>query len=145
MLACSTNNCVALRMLVCTRAMHPDSHICLSTCTSLWKITVQLYRTDYIAVLYTHCQPAAALSLTKNGLCLSSSPSISCLSKLKHGAKLCKQNKLGHFPIHAAAFAGAKKALEVILKEGTTKGLVCHPKLRALTIMKTFLRGHAAH
>lgn len=35
MLACSTNNCVALRMLVCTRAMHPDSHICLSTCTSL--------------------------------------------------------------------------------------------------------------
>uniref|UniRef100_A0A674NZZ9 Transient receptor potential cation channel, subfamily A, member 1b n=1 Tax=Takifugu rubripes TaxID=31033 RepID=A0A674NZZ9_TAKRU len=41
---------------------------------------------------------------------------------LKHGAKLCKQNKLGHFPIHAAAFAGAKKALEVILDIGEELG-----------------------
>ncbi|KAM6900693.1 transient receptor potential cation channel subfamily A member 1b isoform 1-T1 [Xenentodon cancila] len=41
---------------------------------------------------------------------------------LKHGAKLCKQNKLGHFPMHAAAFAGAKKAMEVILKAGEELG-----------------------
>ncbi|XP_034025950.1 transient receptor potential cation channel subfamily A member 1b [Thalassophryne amazonica] len=46
---------------------------------------------------------------------------------LKHGAKLCQQNKLGHFPIHAAAFAGAKKALEVILQEGEKCG---HPPLK---------------
>lgn len=64
--------------------------------------------------------PLQLLSLTKTGLCLSSSPSISFVSKLRHGAKLCKQNKLGHFPIHAAAFAGAKKALEVILTLGMT-------------------------
>uniref|UniRef100_A0A8C7YS93 Transient receptor potential cation channel, subfamily A, member 1b n=1 Tax=Oryzias sinensis TaxID=183150 RepID=A0A8C7YS93_9TELE len=44
--------------------------------------------------------------------------------KLKHGAKLCQQNKLGHFPMHAAAFAGAKKAMEVILKAGEEHG---HP------------------
>lgn len=31
------------------------------------------------------------------------------------------QNKLGHFAVHAAAFAGAKEAMEVILKAGTTK------------------------
>ncbi|TKS87785.1 Transient receptor potential cation channel subfamily A member 1 [Collichthys lucidus] len=31
-------------------------------------------------------------------------------------------NKLGHFPIHAAAFAGAKKAMEVILKFGEEVG-----------------------
>uniref|UniRef100_A0A8C7YW63 Transient receptor potential cation channel, subfamily A, member 1b n=1 Tax=Oryzias sinensis TaxID=183150 RepID=A0A8C7YW63_9TELE len=43
---------------------------------------------------------------------------------LKHGAKLCQQNKLGHFPMHAAAFAGAKKAMEVILKAGEEHG---HP------------------
>uniref|UniRef100_A0A3Q3VT07 Ion transport domain-containing protein n=1 Tax=Mola mola TaxID=94237 RepID=A0A3Q3VT07_MOLML len=43
---------------------------------------------------------------------------------IKHGGKLCKQNKLGHFPIHAAAFAGARKALEVILKAGEEFG---HP------------------
>uniref|UniRef100_A0A671XZX4 Transient receptor potential cation channel, subfamily A, member 1b n=1 Tax=Sparus aurata TaxID=8175 RepID=A0A671XZX4_SPAAU len=41
---------------------------------------------------------------------------------IKHGARLCKQNKLGHFPIHAAAFAGAKKAMEVILKNGEELG-----------------------
>uniref|UniRef100_A0A673YFR9 Transient receptor potential cation channel, subfamily A, member 1b n=1 Tax=Salmo trutta TaxID=8032 RepID=A0A673YFR9_SALTR len=34
---------------------------------------------------------------------------------------LC-QNKLGHFAIHAAAFAGAKKAMEVILKAGEEMG-----------------------
>lgn len=59
-------------------------------------------------------QPAPALSLTKNCLCLS-------FSKLKHRARLCQQNKLGHFPIHAAAFAGATKAMEVILMAGTDK------------------------
>uniref|UniRef100_A0A8D3DX68 Transient receptor potential cation channel, subfamily A, member 1b n=1 Tax=Scophthalmus maximus TaxID=52904 RepID=A0A8D3DX68_SCOMX len=41
---------------------------------------------------------------------------------LKHGARLCKQNKLGYFPIHAAAFAGAKRAMEVILKTGEELG-----------------------
>ncbi|XP_013857780.1 transient receptor potential cation channel subfamily A member 1b [Austrofundulus limnaeus] len=41
---------------------------------------------------------------------------------IKHGAKLCQQNKLGHFAMHAAAFAGAKKAMEVILKAGEEHG-----------------------
>ncbi|PWA18222.1 hypothetical protein CCH79_00004232 [Gambusia affinis] len=41
---------------------------------------------------------------------------------LKHGAMLCTQNKLGHFAMHAAAFAGAKKAMEVILKAGEENG-----------------------
>ncbi|KAG8009433.1 Transient receptor potential cation channel subfamily A member 1 [Nibea albiflora] len=41
---------------------------------------------------------------------------------LKNGARLCQQNKLGHFPIHAAAFAGAKKAMDVILKFGEEAG-----------------------
>lgn len=54
-------------------------------------------------------------------ICLSFSPLISFPPKLTHGAKLCKQNKLGHFPIHAAAFVGAQKALEVILDIGMRK------------------------
>ncbi|XP_015208897.2 transient receptor potential cation channel subfamily A member 1b [Lepisosteus oculatus] len=41
---------------------------------------------------------------------------------LKHGAKLCRQNKLGHFAVHAAAFAGAKKSMEIILKKGEEMG-----------------------
>lgn len=88
------------------------------TCSSrltvyLLKITVQLHRADY--------QLISTLFLTKACLCLSFSPLISFLPKLKHGAKLCKQNRLGHYPIHAAAFAGAKKALEVILDIGMAR------------------------
>ncbi|XP_041670611.1 transient receptor potential cation channel subfamily A member 1b [Cheilinus undulatus] len=41
---------------------------------------------------------------------------------IAHGARLCQQNKLGHFPVHAAAFAGSKKAMEVILKAGEKTG-----------------------
>nr|XP_020455683.1 transient receptor potential cation channel subfamily A member 1 [Monopterus albus] len=41
---------------------------------------------------------------------------------MKHGARLCQQNKLGHYPIHAAAFSGAKKAMEEILKNGEELG-----------------------
>ncbi|KAL2085161.1 hypothetical protein ACEWY4_018481 [Coilia grayii] len=40
----------------------------------------------------------------------------------KYGARLCSQNKLGHYAIHAVAFAGAKEAMEVILKKGEETG-----------------------
>ncbi|CAB1341219.1 unnamed protein product, partial [Coregonus sp. 'balchen'] len=38
------------------------------------------------------------------------------LVELKHGARLSSQNKLGQYAIHAATFAGSKKAMDVILK-----------------------------
>ncbi|XP_076837477.1 transient receptor potential cation channel subfamily A member 1a isoform X2 [Brachyhypopomus gauderio] len=41
----------------------------------------------------------------------------------RNGAELCRQNKLGHFPVHAAAFAGAKKSMEVVLQKGEEMGL----------------------
>uniref|UniRef100_A0A674AGC0 Transient receptor potential cation channel, subfamily A, member 1b n=1 Tax=Salmo trutta TaxID=8032 RepID=A0A674AGC0_SALTR len=41
---------------------------------------------------------------------------------LRHGARLSSQNKLGHYAIHAAAFAGSKKAMDVILKAGEEMG-----------------------
>ncbi|XP_062297967.1 transient receptor potential cation channel subfamily A member 1b [Scomber scombrus] len=41
---------------------------------------------------------------------------------ITHGARLCQQNKLGHYAMHAAAFAGAKPAMEVILKAGEELG-----------------------
>uniref|UniRef100_A0A673XM57 Transient receptor potential cation channel, subfamily A, member 1a n=1 Tax=Salmo trutta TaxID=8032 RepID=A0A673XM57_SALTR len=40
----------------------------------------------------------------------------------KYGARLCQQNKLGHYPIHAAAFAGAKKSMQVVLQKGEEMG-----------------------
>uniref|UniRef100_A0A673AM39 Ion transport domain-containing protein n=1 Tax=Sphaeramia orbicularis TaxID=375764 RepID=A0A673AM39_9TELE len=85
----------------------------------------------------TDGQHTDALSLTKNCLCLSFSPSIFCLLKLKHGARLCQQNKLGHFPIHAAAFAGAKKAMEVILKAGEEFGHILENHINYLDKSKS--------
>ncbi|KAG2458316.1 TRPA1 protein, partial [Polypterus senegalus] len=41
---------------------------------------------------------------------------------LLYGARLCSQNKLGHFAVHAAAFAGSKKCLEIVLKKGEELG-----------------------
>lgn len=40
---------------------------------------------------------------------------------------MCKQNKLGHFAIHAAAFAGARRAMELVLRQGMSLrlGLRC--------------------
>uniref|UniRef100_A0A3B3TF35 Transient receptor potential cation channel subfamily A member 1 n=1 Tax=Paramormyrops kingsleyae TaxID=1676925 RepID=A0A3B3TF35_9TELE len=40
----------------------------------------------------------------------------------RHGAVMCRQNKLGHFAIHAAAFAGSQRAMEAILKRGEEMG-----------------------
>ncbi|KAI4539720.1 hypothetical protein MG293_010115 [Ovis ammon polii] len=47
---------------------------------------------------------------------------------LNKGAKPCKSNKWGCFPIHQAAFSGAKKCMEIILKFGEEHGYsrLCH-------------------
>ncbi|XP_075684342.1 transient receptor potential cation channel subfamily A member 1 isoform X2 [Rhinoderma darwinii] len=39
-----------------------------------------------------------------------------------HGAKLCKRNKIGCFPIHMTAFAGSVKCMDLILKKGKEFG-----------------------
>ncbi|KAI7792837.1 transient receptor potential cation channel subfamily A member 1b [Triplophysa rosa] len=41
----------------------------------------------------------------------------------KHGAKMCSQNKLGHYAIHTVAFAGAKESMEMALKIGEEMGI----------------------
>ncbi|XP_036088690.1 transient receptor potential cation channel subfamily A member 1 isoform X2 [Rousettus aegyptiacus] len=41
---------------------------------------------------------------------------------LNKGAKACKANKWGYFPIHQAAFSGAKKCMDIILKYGDEHG-----------------------
>ncbi|KAF7691743.1 transient receptor potential cation channel subfamily A member 1b [Silurus meridionalis] len=41
----------------------------------------------------------------------------------EHGAKLCHQNKLGHYAIHTVAFSGAKEAMETILQKGEEFGI----------------------
>ncbi|XP_052031891.1 transient receptor potential cation channel subfamily A member 1 [Apodemus sylvaticus] len=41
---------------------------------------------------------------------------------LEKGAKLCKSNKWGDYPVHQAAFSGAKKCMELILAYGEKAG-----------------------
>ncbi|XP_020010675.2 LOW QUALITY PROTEIN: transient receptor potential cation channel subfamily A member 1 [Castor canadensis] len=41
---------------------------------------------------------------------------------LNKGAKLCKSNKWGDYPVHQAAFSGATKCMELILKYGEKCG-----------------------
>ncbi|XP_051021869.1 transient receptor potential cation channel subfamily A member 1 isoform X2 [Acomys russatus] len=43
-------------------------------------------------------------------------------SLLEKGAKLCKSNKWGDYPVHQAAFSGAKKCMELILEYGEKFG-----------------------
>nr|BCR37383.1 transient receptor potential cation channel subfamily A member 1 isoform 277V [Buergeria buergeri] len=39
-----------------------------------------------------------------------------------HGAKLCKRNKIGCFPIHMTVFAGSLKCMDLVLKKGEEFG-----------------------
>ncbi|XP_063307399.1 transient receptor potential cation channel subfamily A member 1 isoform X1 [Pelobates fuscus] len=41
---------------------------------------------------------------------------------IKRGAKICKQNKLGYYPVHLTACSGSIKCLELILKKGQEVG-----------------------
>ncbi|KAL7851688.1 hypothetical protein AOLI_G00220440 [Acnodon oligacanthus] len=50
----------------------------------------------------------------------------------RNGAKLCRQNKLGHFALHAAAFAGAKKSMEAILQKGEETGMSIESHINCL-------------
>lgn len=124
-LACSINNCEALSMLVCTETsglMYSYSHplyLHLSMCTE-WIMLL------WIKLTNRPMQPCLWQRMVS--VCLSLHL-FSYLSKIKRGVRLCQQNKLGHFAIHAAAFAGAKKAMEVILKAGMTK-LFCRSVIK---------------
>ncbi|XP_023650187.1 transient receptor potential cation channel subfamily A member 1b isoform X1 [Paramormyrops kingsleyae] len=53
-------------------------------------------------------------------------------SLFKHDAALCKQNKLGHYAIHAAAFAGARKAMELVLRQGERLGYTIEAQINYL-------------
>ncbi|KAM7069870.1 transient receptor potential cation channel subfamily A member 1 [Acridotheres tristis] len=41
---------------------------------------------------------------------------------IENGGKICKRNKTGCMPIHAAAFSGAKTCMEILLKKGEELG-----------------------
>lgn len=68
------------------------------------------------------------------------------LLQYKRGAKFCHQNKLGHFPIHAAAFSGAKKSMEVILLKGEmlyhwTWNIILHSTYKSTVLYFSFFTG----
>uniref|UniRef100_A0A8C5AQX5 Ion transport domain-containing protein n=1 Tax=Gadus morhua TaxID=8049 RepID=A0A8C5AQX5_GADMO len=73
----------------------------------------------HLAISHTHT-PAVPNSVSSPPPPAPMSP----CPQLQSGGRLCSQNKLGHFAIHAAAFAGATRSMEVILTTGEKLG---HP------------------
>ncbi|OWK55536.1 Transient receptor potential cation channel subfamily A member 1 [Lonchura striata] len=47
---------------------------------------------------------------------------VDVIFQIENGGKICKPNKTGCMPIHAAAFSGAKTCLEILLKKGEELG-----------------------
>ncbi|XP_057592299.1 transient receptor potential cation channel subfamily A member 1 [Hippopotamus amphibius kiboko] len=100
----------------------------LRNCTMMapLHVAVQGLYNDVVKVLIEHSSTDVNLE-GENG---STALIIACFTDnseavqllLNKGAKPCKANKWGCFPIHQAAFSGAKKCMEIILKFGEEHG-----------------------
>uniref|UniRef100_A0A8C6LV26 Transient receptor potential cation channel, subfamily A, member 1b n=1 Tax=Nothobranchius furzeri TaxID=105023 RepID=A0A8C6LV26_NOTFU len=103
-----------------------DPNILNTALLSPLHLAVSLGHNNLVGLLLSYCETNCNLEgdLGNTPLILACSiNNCEALSILiKHRAQLCQQNKLGHFAMHAAAFAGAKKAMEVILKAGEENG-----------------------
>uniref|UniRef100_A0A8C5HY13 Ion transport domain-containing protein n=1 Tax=Gouania willdenowi TaxID=441366 RepID=A0A8C5HY13_GOUWI len=100
-----------------------DPNVLNTVLLSPLHMAINLQHNNLVAVRgVTDCNLQGDLENTPVILACSSNNCEALELLLKHGGKLCQQNKLGHFPIHAAAFAGARKSMEVILKAGEKLG-----------------------
>uniref|UniRef100_A0A8C5HXM9 Ion transport domain-containing protein n=1 Tax=Gouania willdenowi TaxID=441366 RepID=A0A8C5HXM9_GOUWI len=103
-----------------------DPNVLNTVLLSPLHMAINLQHNNLVALLLsysvTDCNLQGDLENTPVILACSSNNCEALELLLKHGGKLCQQNKLGHFPIHAAAFAGARKSMEVILKAGEKLG-----------------------
>lgn len=123
--AVERNKAESCRALLDLRA---DPNILNNALLSPLHLAVSLKHNDLVELLLsysaTNCNLQGDLGNTPLMLACSINNCEALSILFKHGAPLCAQNKLGHFAVHAAAFAGAKKAMEVILKFGEEGG---HP------------------
>uniref|UniRef100_G3NEB1 Transient receptor potential cation channel, subfamily A, member 1b n=1 Tax=Gasterosteus aculeatus aculeatus TaxID=481459 RepID=G3NEB1_GASAC len=102
-----------------------DPNILNTALLSPLHLAICLGHNDLVELLVSHTATDCNLQgdLGNTPLILACSlNNFEALNILNGRAVLCRQNRLGHFPVHAAAFAGAKNAMEMILKAGEKYG-----------------------
>ncbi|MBN3276216.1 TRPA1 protein, partial [Polyodon spathula] len=109
-----------------------DPNILNVNLMSALHMAVNLRHNDIVEVLLSHSSVDVNLegdlgnTPVMLACCIDNHEALNLLaSKLSSQSFLLNylQNKLGHFAIHAAAFAGSKKSMEIILKKGEETGL----------------------
>ncbi|XP_053322889.1 transient receptor potential cation channel subfamily A member 1 [Spea bombifrons] len=103
-----------------------DPNVCNFYKLSPLHLAIQLHYNAIVEVLILH--PATNIDLEGD---LGNTPiMLACykdnhealLLLISHGAKLCKRNKLGFYPVHMAAFSGSLKCLDIVLKTAEKMG-----------------------
>ncbi|XP_074141587.1 transient receptor potential cation channel subfamily A member 1 [Sminthopsis crassicaudata] len=103
-----------------------NPNICNNNLLAPIHLAIQCFHNDIVKVLIEHSTTDVNL-IGENGntpLMLACSKDNSEALKLlvESGAKICKTNKFGCFPVHIAAFSGSKKCIEMLLKFGEEQG-----------------------
>uniref|UniRef100_A0A8C6WUI5 Transient receptor potential cation channel, subfamily A, member 1b n=1 Tax=Neogobius melanostomus TaxID=47308 RepID=A0A8C6WUI5_9GOBI len=118
-----------------------DPNILNKALQSPLHLAVSKRHNDLIELLLSYCVTNANLEGDLGNTALILACSVNNCEALniliKNGAKLCRRNKLGHFPVHAAAFAGATKAMDVILKAGGETGHVAQQHINYIDKSKS--------
>uniref|UniRef100_F6WSN6 Transient receptor potential cation channel subfamily A member 1 n=1 Tax=Monodelphis domestica TaxID=13616 RepID=F6WSN6_MONDO len=103
-----------------------DPNICNNNLMAPLHLAIQSCYNEIVKVLVEHSSTDVNLK-GENG----STPVLLACSKdnsealkllMDRGAKICRPNKFGCYPVHIATFSGAKKCLEMLLKFGEEQG-----------------------
>ncbi|XP_068955651.1 transient receptor potential cation channel subfamily A member 1 [Petaurus breviceps papuanus] len=110
--------------LLLSKGANPN--ICNNNLVAPLHLAIQSFYNEIVKVLIEHSSTDVNL-IGENGntpLMLACSKDNSEALKLlvDNGARVCKANKFGCFPVHIAAFSGSKKCIEMLLKFGEGQG-----------------------
>uniref|UniRef100_A0A4X2LR40 Transient receptor potential cation channel subfamily A member 1 n=1 Tax=Vombatus ursinus TaxID=29139 RepID=A0A4X2LR40_VOMUR len=103
-----------------------NPNICNNNLVAPLHLAIQCFYNEIVKVLIENSSTDVNL-IGENGntpLLLACSKDNSEALKLlvDNGAKICKPNKFGCYPVHTAAFSGSKKCMEILLKFGEEQG-----------------------
>ncbi|KAG8441939.1 hypothetical protein GDO86_010936 [Hymenochirus boettgeri] len=117
------NKIDAVKVLLCRGA---DPNILNLHRQSPLHAAVQLFHNSIVEVLIQHCKT----NINLEGDLGNTAVLLACYKDndkalrllLNYGARLCKKNKLGCYPIHMTVFVGSLKCMDIVLKKGAEDG-----------------------